>query len=230
MRSRRSAGGRSGTATQRGWVLKDEAAEQDQGRRKGHGPEHRGTRCHQSSGNEEVLLGWMSPPPWDCGGEGEAAWCAGFFSQWGCVPVRRQLMSCQGTDTFSLAVCGIPSGQMVVERTATLSNPPVSQSSIRAVNQPATPLPCIYLPGHLLKIQLLIHPSIPPPTQPYIQSSAHQDSLSAWSMPGHMLGTRNVHMTQNRMNLSNCRKQEGPHRCPSAEGTSRYPMELPALA
>lgn len=43
-------------------------------------------------------------------GKEKATWCSGFFLQWGCISTRSQLMSCQGPDTFYLAICGIKSG------------------------------------------------------------------------------------------------------------------------
>lgn len=51
----------------------------------------------------------MAPECWDSGGEGKATWCSGFFLQWGCISMRSQLMSCQGPETFYLALCGITS-------------------------------------------------------------------------------------------------------------------------
>ena len=52
----------------------------------------------------------MAPEHWDYGDEEEAAWCSGFFLQWGCSSIRIQLMSCQDPDTFYLAICGITGG------------------------------------------------------------------------------------------------------------------------
>lgn len=52
----------------------------------------------------------MAAEHWDYGGEETATWCSGFFLQWGCVSTRSQLMSCQGSETFYLAICHIISG------------------------------------------------------------------------------------------------------------------------
>ena len=117
-----------------------------------------------------------------------AAWCSGFFLQRKCISAR-----CQGPDMFYLAVWGITSGAgysgnwgLECEVIHLLITPPL----IHSTNWLST-LPCIYVPRHLLRIHLIIHASI------YIfnHPSTHQYSLSA-SVPGYMLGTRNMYVNQ----------------------------------